>query len=88
MSVNIKDARAASTLKSLVERNGFGVVPVCLDEVTVERLCKQFDDTRYPQRNLLSVPSVQRLAMSRYVREIMETVLGPKKAAARRRVQP
>jgi ectoine hydroxylase-related dioxygenase (phytanoyl-CoA dioxygenase family) len=80
--VNI-DASTASTLKSLVEQNGFAVVPACLDEATVERLCKEFDDTRYPQRNLLSVTSVQRLAMSRPVREIMETVLGPNCFAVR-----
>ena len=81
--MNLNDVRTDSDLKSLVEQNGFAVVPACLDGVTVEHLCKQFDDTRYPQRNLLSVPSVQRLAVSRPVREIMETVLGPKCFAVR-----
>jgi len=81
--VNLNDVRGDSDLKSLVEQNGFAVVPACLDGATVEHLCKQFDDTRYPQRNLLSVPSVQRLAVSRPVREIMETVLGPKCFAVR-----
>jgi hypothetical protein len=58
-------------------------VPPCLDEATVELLNKQFDDTRYPERNLLSVPSVRALAMSRPVREIMEAVLGPECVAVR-----
>jgi len=81
--VNLSEASTASTLEPLVERDGFAVVPACLDEAAVERLCKQFDDTRYPQRNLLSVPSVQGLAMSRPVREIIETVLGPRCFAVR-----
>ena len=49
----------------------------------MELLSKQFDDTRYPERNLLSVPSVRALAMSRPVREIMEAVLGPECFAVR-----
>src|ERR1700682_3979823 len=83
LHVNLSDSKTASGLKSLVERDGFALIPTCLDEATVERLCKQFDDTRYPQRNLLSVPIVQGLAMSKPVREIMETVLGPKCFAVR-----
>jgi ectoine hydroxylase-related dioxygenase (phytanoyl-CoA dioxygenase family) len=81
--VSLSDAATASALKPQVEQDGFAVVPTCLDEATVERLCKEFDDTRYPQRNLLAVPSVQGLAMSRPVREIMETVLGPRCFAVR-----
>jgi ectoine hydroxylase-related dioxygenase (phytanoyl-CoA dioxygenase family) len=83
VNVNLSDASTASPLKPLVEQDGFAVVPACLDEAAVERLCKQFDDTRYPQRNLLSAPSVQDLAMSRPVREIIETVLGPRCFAVR-----
>jgi len=81
--VNLSDASTASALKPLVQQDGFAVVPACLDEAAVGRLCKQFDDTRYPQRNLLSVPSVQGLAMSRPVREIIEAVLGPRCFAVR-----
>jgi ectoine hydroxylase-related dioxygenase (phytanoyl-CoA dioxygenase family) len=83
VQVNLSEPRTASGLKSLVERDGFAVVPMCLDEATVARLCEQFDDTQYPQRNLLSVPSVQELAMSRPVRGLMEPVLGPKCFAVR-----
>jgi ectoine hydroxylase-related dioxygenase (phytanoyl-CoA dioxygenase family) len=83
VNVNLSEASTASALKPLVEQDGFAVVSACLDEATVARLCKQFDDTRYPQRNLLSVPSIQELATSRPVREILETVLGPKCFAVR-----
>ena len=81
--MNWSEASAAGDLRKLVERAGFAIVPVCLDRATGERLGKEFDDSRYPQRNLLSVPSVQALAMSRPVREIMEIVLGPQCFAVR-----
>jgi ectoine hydroxylase-related dioxygenase (phytanoyl-CoA dioxygenase family) len=79
----MSDSNRSSGLKSLVEHDGFALFLSCLDEATVERLCKQFDDTRYAQRNLLSVPSVQGLARSRPVREVMEAVLGPQCFAVR-----
>lgn len=60
-----------------VEVEGFAVVPACLDEGTVEHLSKQFEDTQYPQRNLLSIPSIRQLATSKRVREVMEAVVGP-----------
>ena len=66
-----------------MEQDGFAVIPACLDEATVELLSKQFDDTRYPERNLLAVPSVQVLAIARPVREIMESILGPECFAVR-----
>ena len=81
--MNLSDANTASAFRMLVEQNGFAVVPACLDEATVQLLSEQFDDARYPERNLLSVPSVRALAMSRPVREIMETVLGPECFAVR-----
>jgi len=82
--VVLSDANTSTTaFKQRVEQDGFAVVPACLDEATVELLNKQFDDTRYPERNLLSVPSVRALAISRPVREIMEAVLGPECIAVR-----
>ena len=75
--------RDADAFKQRVEQDGFAVVPECLDEVTVELLDKQFDDSRSPERNLLSVPSVRALALSRPVREIMEAILGPECFAVR-----
>jgi ectoine hydroxylase-related dioxygenase (phytanoyl-CoA dioxygenase family) len=69
--------------KTQVQRDGFAVSPVCLDDATVESLSAQFDDSHHPERNLLSIPSVQGLATSRPVREIMETVLGPECFAVR-----
>ena len=83
MNVNLSDASAASGLKAILEQDGFAVVPACLDEAAVDRLCEQFDDTRYAQRNLLSVPSVLGLAMSRPVRELIEPFLGPRCFAVR-----
>jgi ectoine hydroxylase-related dioxygenase (phytanoyl-CoA dioxygenase family) len=63
-------------LKQQVERDGFAVVPACLDESTVECLCTEFQDTQESQRNLLSSRSIRRLATSKPVREVMEAALG------------
>jgi hypothetical protein len=79
----LSDANTTNSFKKQVEQDGFAVVPACLDKTTVELLSEQFDDTRYPERNLLSVPSVRALATSRPVREIIETVLGPECFAVR-----
>ncbi len=81
--VILSDANTTNAFKKRVEQDGFTVVPACMDEATVELLSKQFDDTRCPERNLLSVPSVRALATSRPVREIMEAVLGPECFAVR-----
>lgn len=75
MSLNEKSK--LSGFRELVELDGFGVVPACLDETTVQLLSEQFDEARPPERNLLSVPRIQALAITKPVREIMETVLGP-----------
>ena len=83
MNVKTSGAIALKDLKTKVEEDGFGIIENCLDEATVEELCKEFDDARDPQRNLLSVPSVRRLAIARPVREIMETVIGPECFAVR-----
>jgi ectoine hydroxylase-related dioxygenase (phytanoyl-CoA dioxygenase family) len=80
--VKLSDA-SASDVRQQVERDGFGIVPACLDEGTVEHLSKQFEDTQYPRRNLLSLPSIRQLATSKRVREVMEAVLRPKCFAVR-----
>ena len=82
-NVILSDADTTNAFKKRVEEDGFADVPACLDEATVELLSKQFDDTRHPERNLLSVPIVRTLAISRPVREIMEAVLGPECFAVR-----
>jgi len=69
--------------KLQVDNDGFAIVPACLDEATVESLSKEFNDSRYAERNLLSIPSVKALAKSRAVRDIMEIVLGPRCFAMR-----
>ncbi len=82
--VNVKLSDASTgDVRRQVELDGFAVVPACLDEGTVEHLSKQFEATQYPQRNLLSIPSIRQLATSKRVREVMEAVLGPKCFAVR-----
>ncbi len=82
--VNVKLSDASTgDVRRQVERDGFAVVPACLDEGTVEHLSKQFEDSQYPQRNLLSIPSIRQLATSKRVREVMEAVVGPKCFAVR-----
>jgi ectoine hydroxylase-related dioxygenase (phytanoyl-CoA dioxygenase family) len=69
--------------KTQVQRDGFAVIPACLDETTLESLGTEFDDSHYPERNLLSIQSIRTLATSSSVREIMETILGPECFAVR-----
>jgi ectoine hydroxylase-related dioxygenase (phytanoyl-CoA dioxygenase family) len=70
-------------LRQQVEQDGFAVVPLCLDESTVEQLGGQFQDTQDSQRSLLSIPSICQLATSEPVRALMEATLGPKCFAVR-----
>ena len=79
----MSDVSMVDALQPLVERNGFVVVPACLDGRTVELLCREFAESRRAERNILAVPSVHELASSRPVREIIETVLGPHSFAVR-----
>jgi ectoine hydroxylase-related dioxygenase (phytanoyl-CoA dioxygenase family) len=69
--------------KTRVQRDGFAVIPACLDETTLESLSTEFNDSHHPERNLLSIQSIQALAKSSSVREIMETILGPECFAVR-----
>lgn len=69
--------------KTQVQRDGFSVIPACLDEITLESLSKDFDDSHHAERNLLSIKRIQSLATSSSVREIMETILGPECFAIR-----
>jgi ectoine hydroxylase-related dioxygenase (phytanoyl-CoA dioxygenase family) len=69
--------------KTQVQRDGFAVIPACLDETTLESLNTEFDDSHHPERNLLSIQSIRALATSSSVREIMETILGPECFAVR-----
>ena len=70
-------------LNAAVEERGFAIIPACLDEATVERLCDYLSENKYAQRNLLSLPIICELATSKPVREIMGAVLGPQCFAAR-----
>ena len=81
--MSLDETSKLSCVRESVAHDGFAVVPACLDEVTVQLLSEQFDDTRHSERNVLSIPSVRALAISRAVREIMQTVLGPECFAVR-----
>jgi ectoine hydroxylase-related dioxygenase (phytanoyl-CoA dioxygenase family) len=78
-----RERSSSNALKAQVEEDGFAIIPTCLNERTLEMLSAEFDVTRSPERNLLSLSSIQTLATSRPVREIMETLLGPKCFAVR-----
>jgi ectoine hydroxylase-related dioxygenase (phytanoyl-CoA dioxygenase family) len=80
---NVRQNTLMNDLPFNIERNGFAVIPLCLDEGTVERLRDHLADGKHAQRNLLSVPAVRELAASRPVREIVSTVLGPRCFAVR-----
>jgi ectoine hydroxylase-related dioxygenase (phytanoyl-CoA dioxygenase family) len=77
------DVTGLTGLKPLVEKHGFAVVAACLNGCTVEQLCDHLDKNKHAQRNLLSVPIVRELATSQPVREIVESILGPKCFAVR-----
>jgi ectoine hydroxylase-related dioxygenase (phytanoyl-CoA dioxygenase family) len=72
-----------SGLKPNVEQQGFAVIPSCLDDSTVDRLCIHLDENKHAQRNILSLPIVRRLAKSTPVRELVEAILGPECFAVR-----
>jgi ectoine hydroxylase-related dioxygenase (phytanoyl-CoA dioxygenase family) len=64
-------------LKSDLDRDGFAILSNCIDRETIDCLRADFPETRDPDRNVLSLPSVRALATSRSVREIVEKILGP-----------
>ena len=66
-----------------VDRDGFAIFSNGLDQSTAARLRADFPETRGPDRNILSLPSVRALASSRSVREIEEKILGPECFAVR-----
>jgi len=70
-------------LKSDLDRDGFAILSNCIDRETIDCLRADFPETRGPDRNVLSLPSVRALATSRSVREIVEKILGPECFAVR-----
>jgi ectoine hydroxylase-related dioxygenase (phytanoyl-CoA dioxygenase family) len=60
-----------------MDKDGFATVASCLDDQTIERLSVGLDETKYAQRNLLSIPIVRELAKSEAVRNLLRGVLGP-----------
>jgi ectoine hydroxylase-related dioxygenase (phytanoyl-CoA dioxygenase family) len=64
-------------VRQQVAADGFAIVPVCLDEETVEALGRRFHETGRSRRDLLAMPSIRRLARCETVRAAVEAVLGP-----------
>jgi ectoine hydroxylase-related dioxygenase (phytanoyl-CoA dioxygenase family) len=81
--MELSNACTTNESKASVEEHGFAVVFPCLPESAVEQLRNHLDETTHAQRNLLSLPVVRELAASKLVREIVETILGPKCFAVR-----
>jgi hypothetical protein len=75
-TMKFSHATTMNDLEEAVEENGFAVVSSCLDEGAVERLRYHLDETKHGQRNLLSLPTVRKLAKSKPVREIVNAILG------------
>jgi hypothetical protein len=61
---------SSTDLAQRVEEKGWAIVPQCLDEVMVERLCSCLSETTYSARNLLAVRLVRDLASSAPVRAL------------------
>jgi ectoine hydroxylase-related dioxygenase (phytanoyl-CoA dioxygenase family) len=53
------------------EENGFAVLPQCLDEQTVDNLCRNLSDNSHAQRNLSRIPIVRELAVSEPVKQVI-----------------
>ncbi len=66
----------ANELRERFERDGFAIVPFCLSDETVERLCSHLGDASHGIRNLLALPVVRELAASTAVRTLAESILG------------
>jgi ectoine hydroxylase-related dioxygenase (phytanoyl-CoA dioxygenase family) len=75
--MNITARNSYEELASTAERDGFAIIPGCLDDLSIKRLSESLDDTQYGQRNLLREPVIQELARSQEVRPVIESVLGP-----------
>jgi hypothetical protein len=74
--VPYSESLRTSELRERVERDGFAVLPFCLNNETVECICSHLGDTSHGIRNLLALPLVRELAASVPVRKLAATVLG------------
>lgn len=66
-----------------VEENGFAILARCLSEETVEHLRLRLGDQKHAQRNLLGVPVVRDLALSKSVKQVVGALLGSECFAVR-----
>ena len=59
-----------------VEEYGFAIIPECLAEEVVDCLRSDLGEKKHAQRNLLCVPTVRELAVSKAVKELISPILG------------
>jgi ectoine hydroxylase-related dioxygenase (phytanoyl-CoA dioxygenase family) len=76
-TMEVNSPNTYEELAGAVERDGFAIIPSCLDDSSIKRLSESLDDTQYGQRNLLKEPIIQKLARSQEVRSVIAPVLGP-----------
>jgi len=81
--MDINASNSYEELPSAVGRDGFAIIPGCLDDSLIKRLSESLDDTQYGQRNLLREPIIQKLARSQEVRGVITSVLGPNCSAVK-----
>jgi ectoine hydroxylase-related dioxygenase (phytanoyl-CoA dioxygenase family) len=75
--MDVNGPKSYEELPNAVERDGFAIIPGCLDDSLIKRLSESLDDTQYGQRNLLREPIIQKLARSQEIRGVITSVLGP-----------
>lgn len=75
--MDINAPNSHEDLLKAVERDGYAVIPRCLDDPLIKQLSESLDDTQYGQRNLLREPIIQKLARSHEVRGVITPVIGP-----------
>ena len=66
-----------------MEESGFAIVSHCIREQVVKRLCAHLGDAKHAQRNLLDVPIVRELAVSKPVKQLVTACLGKECFAVR-----
>ena len=66
-----------------IEETGFAIVTSCLTEEMVNHLCGHLGDDKHAQGNLLSVPVVRELAVSKAVKPLMDSLFGKESFAVR-----
>jgi ectoine hydroxylase-related dioxygenase (phytanoyl-CoA dioxygenase family) len=70
-------------LSQSIEEKGFAIVTSCLTEQMLNQLCAHLGDDKHAQRNLLCVPMVRELAVSKAVKPLIDGLFGKESFAVR-----